>query len=205
MIFVQEQPEPVRFDADVRRPGRRFLSQTNVPTTDDWRSRSYWRRVLAELHDAYMGVCAYTCHWIAYDTGSATVDHFVPKSVDKALAYEWCNYRLVCGRMNGRKGAHQDVLDPFRLPRNVFELDFPSLQIMPSMRHGNAFSEQAKSTIDRLGLNDETSVKTRLAYVRNYCASHISLEFLEHNAPFIYQEIVRQNIERDIRRVMSLE
>ena len=205
MIFVREQPEPPRFDAEVRTPGQKFLRHTRNPTTDEWRSRAYWRKVLMELHDAYKGVCAYTCHRIAYDTGSSTVDHFVAKSIEPTLAYEWSNYRHVCGRMNGRKGPYQDVMDPFRLPRNVFELDFPSLQVLPSTEHGDDLVEQAESTIKRLGLNDELSVKARWVYVREYCTSHISLDFLERNAPFIFQEIVRQNLERDIRKIMSLE
>ena len=205
MISVREQPEPPQFDADVRGPGQRFLQQTRSPSSDDWRSRSYWRKVLTEMHGAYMGICAYTCHWIAYDTGSATVDHFVAKSIEPRLAYEWSNYRLACGRMNGRKGRHQDVLDPFRLPRHVFELDFPSLQIVPSVENADDLLAKAESTIARLGLNDELSVKARWGYVRDYCASYITLEFLEYNAPFIFMEIVRQNLETDIRRIMSLE
>ena len=158
-----------------------------------------------EMHGAYMGICAYTCHWIAYDTGFATVDHFVAKSVEPGLAYEWSNYRLACGRMNGRKGNHEDVLDPFRLARRVFELNFPSLLIVPSGEDAGDLLAQAESTIARLGLNDELSVKARLGYVRDYCASDISLVFLECNAPFIFREIVRQKLETDIRRVMSLD
>ena len=205
MILVKEQPEPPRFDKEVRTPGREFLRHTRNPTTDEWGSRSYWRKVLMELHHAYMGVCAYTCHWIAHDTGSVTVDHFIPKSVRPTLAYEWSNYRLVCGRMNGRKGIHQDVLDPFELSSHVFELHFPSLQVRPSVRHATDLVRRAKKTIERLGLNDELSVKARLVYVREYCNSHITLGFLEHNAPFIFQEMVRQNLKTDIRKVMSLE
>ena len=157
------------------------------------------------MHEAYMGICAYTCHWIAYDTGTATIDHFVAKTIEPGLAYEWSNYRLACGRMNGRKGKYQDVLDPFMLPGRVFELDFPSLQILPSVENGDDLLSQAVSTIARLRLNDELSVKARWWYVRDYCASHITLEFLEYNAPFIFREIVRQNLEIDIRRVMSLD
>ena len=188
MIFVQEQAEPTGFDSAVRAPGRKFLKQTRNPTTDEWRGRSYWRAVLKELHDAYLGICAYTCHRIACDTGSITVDHFVPKLTNPNLAYEWSNYRLVCGRMNGRKGTHQDVLDPFRLQGDVFELDFPSLQVVPSRRLSGGLVAQAETTIKRLGLNDELSLGARWVYVRDYCASDITLKFLEHNAPFIFRE-----------------
>ena len=169
-----------------------------------WNGHAYWRRALGELHTTYRGVCAYTCHWIAYDTGSETVDHFVPKSVKPSLAYEWNNFRLACGRMNGRKGNHQDVLDPFTLPRHVFELDFPSLQMRPSRQHSTDLVAKAKGTIERLGLNDELCVGARWSYVKAYCESHITLQFVAERAPFIHEEIVRQKLEEKIRMIMSM-
>ena len=204
MIFVQEQPEPLRFETDVRKPGRRFLMGHRKPTATQWISHSYWRRVLVELYDAYRGVCAYTCHWIPRDTGADTVDHFVPKSVKSASAYEWKNFRLVCGRMNGRKGNHQDVLDPFTLPRHVFELDFPSLLIKPSRRQSAELAARAERTIERLRLNDELCIRARWGYVKEYCASQITLQFVSEHAPFIYEEIVRQRLEKKIRIIMSM-
>ena len=204
MIFIQEQPEPLRFKKDVREPGRRFLTGNRTPTAGQWNGHWYWRRVLGELHAAYRGVCAYTCHWIAYDTGSETVDHFVPKSLEPTLAYEWNNFRLACGRMNGRKGNHQDVLDPFTLRRHVFELGFPSLLIRPSRKHSADLVAKAEGTIERLGLNDELCVTARWGYVKAYCASHITLQFVADHAPFIYEEIVRQKLEEKIRMIMSM-
>ena len=204
MIFVREQDEPRRFNRKVRIPGRHFLVETPSPTKQQWKAGSYWREILTEMNDAYAGICAYTCHRIVYDTGFATVDHFVVKTIEPELAYEWSNYRFVCGRMNGRKGVHQDILDPFLLATNVFVLDFPSLQVLPSSEYGSRLVGQAETTINRLGLNDELSVKARMVYVRAYCDSHITIEFLQSNAPFICQEIVRQNVEKDIRKIMSL-
>ena len=83
---------------------------------------------------------------------------------------------------------YQDVLDPFMLAGRVFELDFPSLQIVPSVENGDALLSEAPSTIARLRSNDELSVKARWWYVRDYCASHITPEFLEKDAPFIFRE-----------------
>ena len=205
MIFVQEEPEPLEFEARVRLPGQAFLEKFPNPSTDQWKSKSYWRRVLTNLRDRYGGICAYTCHWIAPDTGADTVDHFVPKSCAPALAYEWSNYRLVCGRMNGRKGTKQDVLDPFGLNDDTFALHFPSLQIRPSQECSREAAEKAVTTIQRLGLNDPLCVKARTTYVVNYCKSWISFEFLEEYAPFIHREILRQGLGESIGEVMSID
>ena len=205
MIFIQEQPEPPQFEEEVRMPGRGFLEQVPNPSTEQWKSRSYWQRILGELYDGYDGICAYTCHWIAPVTGVDTVDHFVPKSVESDLAYEWSNYRLVCARMNGRKGTKQDVLDPFVLRDYTFTLDFPSLQIRPSGDCAAELASKAQATILRLKLNDALCVKARWTYVRDYCKAMISFDYLAQCAPFIHREIVRQGLAGRIREVMSLE
>src|SRR4051812_40118001 len=105
------QPEPANFQLSVRKPGRVFLSQQPQPTVAQWKSHSYWRRVLEDLHTAYNGICAYSCHWIPYDTGSDTVEHFTPKGLFSEGAYEWNNFRLVCGTLNGRKGTSTEIMD----------------------------------------------------------------------------------------------
>ena len=116
MILVREQSEPSNFAEKVRRRGQDFLAKNPRPSAKQLADQPYWRDAAKQLYDAYDGICAYTCHWIAFDTGSRTVEHFVPKVVAPDLAYEWSNFRLVCGRLNSRKGRHQDVLDPFCAP-----------------------------------------------------------------------------------------
>ena len=204
-MFVQEQREPPQFEEDVRVPGRAFLEQVPNPSTKQWGSRPYWQRVLGELYEDYGGICAYTCHRIEPITGADTVDHFVPKSIEPALAYEWTNYRLVCARMNGRKGTKRDVLDPFALREFTFALHFPSLQVRPSGECSAELAVEAATTIMRLKLNDALCVKARWTYIKNYCKTWISFEFLEEYAPFIHREILRQGLAARIREVMSME
>ena len=107
--------------------------------------------------------------------------------------------------MNARKGTKQDVLDPFALREYTFALDFPSLQVRPSGDCTVKLASEAEETISRLGLNDALCVKARWTYIRDYCKSWISFEFLEHYAPFIHREILRQGLARQIREVMSIE
>src|SRR5882724_1219801 len=130
MIRVIAANEPAIFDAAVRVPGQEYLA--SLASIEDARTNDhpYWRRTLRELHTSYGGICAFTCHWIPYDVGNDTVEHFIPKSVYPSLAYEWSNYRLVCGRLNGRKRDSQDVVDPFDVVPGMFCLEFPSLLVV---------------------------------------------------------------------------
>ena len=204
MIHVDSQPEPETFAGRVREPGRQFLQQHPEPTKQQWKNRDYWTRALGDLHTAYRGICAYSCHWIPFDTGHDSVEHFRPKALFPAEAYEWSNYRLVCGTLNGRKGMRQDVLDPFLVPDGWFVLDFPSLLVKPTRNLPDADTRSVLSTIERLGLNDEgTCLKARLRYVRYYCLQMIDFRYLENDAPFIAGEIRRQGLVDSLTDLMG--
>lgn len=49
-------------------------------------------------------------------------DHFVAKSVDRTLTYEWSNYRWAEPRVNQLKG-NQPFLDPFQAQSGWIEID----------------------------------------------------------------------------------
>ncbi|HET9184386.1 MAG TPA: hypothetical protein VFP59_19870 [Candidatus Angelobacter sp.] len=204
MIHIDEQTEPAKFNARVRIRGRRFIDQNPDPTPKQWRTHQYWREIGSELHDAYGGICAYSCHWIPYDTGADTVEHFRPKDRYPADAYEWSNYRLVCATLNGRKGIYEDVLDPFALQNGWFTLDFPSMLVKPNGALKPQERQAVQVTIDRLGLNDEsTCLKSRAKWLKDYCDNHISLEYLRKHAPFIVAELERQSILDRIREIFA--
>lgn len=203
MIHVAPQPEPVNFDDDVHQPGLAFLHNTPNPSTREWNSHSYWRNSLSDLYNAYNGICAYSCHWIPFDTGNKNVEHFLPKKYHPDKAYDWQNYRLVCGMLNGRKGT-KTIIDPFLVQDGWFIIDFPSLLVKcsPDIRDV-AIKSLIKSTITILKLNDEGScLKSRAKYVEAYCKSDITFSYLCSNAPFISHELQRQNLIEDIRRIM---
>lgn len=206
MIRVQRVAPPANFDEKVGQPGQAFLDTHPNPTGKQFQIHNYWIRVKSNLYECYSGICAYSCHYISLDTGSDTVEHFVPKSVNPSFAYVWDNYRLVCGRLNGRKGSHQDVLDPFAIEDGMFVLDFPSLLVKPSGNLDQHNTETVLQTISRLKLNDdETSVRARLEYVASYCQQDISFAFLRRSAPFIARELQRQDLVDRISAVMGIE
>ena len=202
MIKIDLANEPTSFDQNVRVPGSDYLASL-AGSPVDFSNREYWRRCLTDLHSAYNSICAYTCHWIPLDTGSDTVEHFVAKKTDPDLAYEWSNFRLVCGRLNSRKGIHSDVVDPFAVSPGMFELDFPSLQIMEGLNIGARKSSLALSTISRLKLNDERCLRMRQQYVEELRDGHISFDYLERHAPFLAYEIDRQGIRNNLHTVMK--
>lgn len=205
MRQIAPQPEPHHFNARVRTRGRSYLAMVGrTPNTKEWSSHSYWREVLQELHHAYGGICAYSCHWIPYDTGADTVEHFLPKKTYPPQAYEWDNYRLVCATLNGRKGIYDDVLDPFHVENGWFVLDFPSIQIRPERRLDKTLTDQIWATIKRLGLNDEdTCLKSRQKYIKDYCTGCVSFQHLRQDAPFIAFELERQGLVHTVNDIMG--
>jgi hypothetical protein len=205
MIHIKLREEPRIFETRVRRRGRRFIKDNPHPTTKQWRTHQYWREVATDLHDLYEGICAYSCHWIPYDTGADTVEHFRPKDLYPREAYEWSNYRLVCSTLNGRKGVNEDVLDPFLVENGWFIIDFPSMIVKPNSILSVARRQAIQDTIDRLGLNDEgTCLRSRVKWLSDYCNNDISLDYLRRNAPFIIAELERQQILENIRDIFKV-
>jgi hypothetical protein len=134
------------------------------------------------------------------------VEHFLSKKHYPKRAYEWSNYRLVCGTLNGRKGDYEDVLDPFLVENGDFVLKFPSLLVVPSRNLSRSAATKVQRTIDRLALNDEgTCLKSRIKWISDYCDDHISLEHLRAHAPFIVLELERQGLILDIKAVMGTQ
>ncbi len=207
MIHVSCKPEPVEFNDKVRKPGRRFLAACPRPTQRQWRIHSYWRRILHSLHSAYAGICGYSCHWIPYDTGADTVEHFKPKTKYPKEAFEWANFRLVCQLLNSRKGEDEEILDPFSIQTGWFVIEFPALIVKPAPNLRKSLQESVKRTRDVLGLNDEaTCMMMRQQFVIDYCKNEISFAHLEKRAPFLALQMKTQGYDQlaAIRKVMSI-
>ncbi|MCK6527597.1 hypothetical protein L6R50_08550 [Myxococcota bacterium] len=132
----------------------------NLPT--------FWTRALPELRRRYGNVCGYLGMRIHEATGAATVDHFVPKSRDRRLAYEWSNFRLAAAQVNTNKGDHEDVLDPFEVQDHWFTLDVASFEIAPADDLEAEVRAKVEATISRLGLNDPVFCDARAEYHDRY-------------------------------------
>ncbi len=194
MIPIRPQPAPTDFDDRVRNPGQRFLAEIPIPTVRQWEGREYWRRVLPDMSIAYESICAYCAHWIPHSTGNHSIDHFIPKSQDPQLAYEWSNFRYVAARFNSRKGT-KEILDPFALPSDWFIIDFSSMFVKPGHDLSPHDKETVQRTITILKLNEDDDLVTeREAWVNEFRSGGISFSYLQKKAPFIAQELDRQGL-----------
>jgi hypothetical protein len=196
MIPVELQPEPEDFDIKIRQLGKRFLEENQQPSSEQWNKRPYWQKALPDMRKAYKSVCAYCATWIPHATGNHSIDHFVPKSRQPSLAYEWKNFRYVSARFNSRKGI-KEILDPFELKEDFFFINFNSFFISPNSTLSSEELKLADETIKCLKLNlDDDLVRERQAWFIAYRDNEISFAHLEQRSPFIAYEIARQGLKR---------
>lgn len=216
MIRVAPAGEPSSFDARVRRPGldaiaelvgeapsrtrrgrkrkQTFASRDQIPAD---RFPDFWAKALDDLREKYDGLCAYLALYIEHGTGSASVDHFVPKSKDWRLVYEWSNYRLCSLQINGHRRDRELALDPFSIKPGLFALEFTAFQVKPGPAARGPMWDIVATTIDDLGLNRRGCCKAREEYVNDYQLGPpvgTELTRLERRAPFIAQELRRQGL-----------
>jgi hypothetical protein len=191
LIHVEPQPEPQDFDARVRQPGLADLS------SPEGELRPLWRHCATQLWEAYRGVCAYSSLHIPRGTGALSVDHLLPKSKRRELAYEWSNYRLACVRMNARKNDLEDVLDPFEVRDGWFALELSTLEVIPGEGLSDALHAQVQKTIDRLDLNDDEFVRAREAYYLAWREGEMQFRYLRKHCPFLAKELLRQGIVQE--------
>jgi len=191
------QPEPDDFEVKVRTPGRSFLRHVPRPSSKQFNKNSYWIECLPQLYVAYSGICAYSACWLPMES---SIDHFVPKTVDSNLAYEWRNYRLSSLRLNSYKRNRTDVLDPFHILPEWFTLNLTNLLVEPNIGLEPRIEANVRTTIEALKLNrDDFLVKLRFTVVRDYATGQISFEYLTARYPFIAYELDRQNQREAIK------
>lgn len=169
----------------------------------------YWIAALDDLYHAYHQICAYCCFRIHPVTGSRSADHLKPKSIPGEgnaddippemvpmsnlwdHVYEWSNYRLSSGRLNARKNDYQDVIDPFEVGADWFEMEFVAFQLRPPEHLSAPIRERVQATIERLGLNDDNMCQARENDYTDYREGHISLTRLQRESPLVARETTR--------------
>jgi hypothetical protein len=182
--MVGEEPVPPR------KKGHNFqkIADSRDKIRPD-RFPTYWTEALDDLMTAYSHICAYSCFRIHPVTGSRSVDHMAAKSRAWDQVYEWSNYRLACSRLNARKREFGDVLDPFLVEDDWFELELVGFQVKPAKHLADETRAQVQATIDRLGLDDFRTHRERDA--ENYWAG-IPFKVLMEESPFVARELRRQ-------------
>lgn len=191
MIPVRLQPEPGEFDATVRQPGKRALSNKRKL------NKKAWSQCLRWLYESYNRTCSYLAIYIPEATGARTADHYCAKSSAPELRYEWANLRLACSLMNSRKQAFDDVLDPFEIGSDWFVLEFSFLQVLPSSQLPFEQRSKIQSTIDRLQLNCPECRSARERDLDAYLKRDITFNYLTRTSPFLAQELMRQGLAKE--------
>lgn len=198
MIPVVPQPEPADFDAEVRKKGLAHLTRKGIPLDQPLPPKvdiePYWRACLTDLHQAYGGICAYLGVFFERVMGGGSVDHFIAKSRNAGLAYEWSNYRLACSTMNSRKREYSDVLDPFFLAPDLFRLQLSTGHIYPNPRLEARAMLIVDETIARLGLDDPQCRDLRTRWYQDYLEHSLPADYLKRKSPFVWQEANRQGL-----------
>ena len=202
MIPVEaHQPEPAMFDAKVRQKGLAHLHKKgialNQPLPTGTQIEPYWSACLDDLYTSYHGTCAYLAVFFERCTGTGSVDHFVAKSQQAGLAYEWSNFRLACMAMNTKKNRYDDVLDPFTLKEGWFHLELLTGRVFPNPELPPTYRSQVQATIDRLELNDSKNKRMRTQHYDGYIDFSYTSKYLQKKSPFVWLEAHRQGLLRE--------
>ncbi len=210
MIGVTPAPEPKTFDARVRQPGgiaiaelvgerpvkRKGRYRAIATRREDLKGSDFpplWRLAADDLLAGYGRICAYACIYIPHLVGSATTDHFAPKSQRWDRVYEWSNYRLACALLNGLKGDFADVMDPFDVQAGMFALDLTLKPIVvPGPSATPATLPLIQATIDRLRLDGNDYREAVNHYYELYSTGEMPMALVERWAPFLAAEMRRQ-------------
>lgn len=202
MIPVKLAPEPSTFNKKVREPGRDFLKNLGITKQGDvadnipWDKARFWAKCSKELDSAYNYICCYVGMRINNSSNrfeSHSVEHFIPKSINPWLAYEWDNYRLACRKANSDRDK-KPVIDPFLVGPDDFRLDLFTQKLFPNPILSKQKQQEVKDTIDNIDLNCDYWVKNR----QNYYCEYLKMEseeegrkYLQKNAPILLAELLR--------------
>jgi hypothetical protein len=200
MIPVAKQQEPKCFNERVRIPGQQFLNNNPHPKSKEF--PNYWTNIKEDLYRLYKSICAYTGEW--FPVTSASVDHFIPKSIEPQLTYEWDNYRLTTDEMNNVKGDKMNLIDPFEVKIGWFVLIFPGCWISPCITLNKDDNRRVQRTIDILKLNSSEQSDKRYNIIQKYIYRHVTFDFLREKYPYIASEIERQGVRENLNDYFHL-
>jgi hypothetical protein len=189
MLKFNSPSEPPDFDVKARQPGNNWLGKN----PNRRRPKDYWSNFKSNLADGFGNLCGYSAMYEPI----GTVDHYLSCDNHRHLAYEWSNYRFSSAWINSSKGTIDDqVLDPFLVKDDWFEILLPSLQLVLTDAVPPEERQKAEFTLQRLHLrDDERVIRQREAWYQMYLTGEITLIGLEKKAPLIARAIRQKQQE----------
>lgn len=177
-----------------RKPKETFAREEDIPAAafpSLWteKRKSDNQSTLDDMMVLYDQRCAYLAMRLDRAVGCPTVDHFVAKTKNWRLVYEWKNYRLAAHLVNTQKGE-LEVVDPFEVQSGWFVLNLDTNEVAVGEAAPPALATRIENTLKILNLRD--CVQLRGEYINDYRRREIDLRYLEKRAPFIAAELRRQ-------------
>lgn len=203
MINVTIPKPPPHYDLQVRQPGLSFLASNPNPNGNHWAQHRHWKEIHQDLYQSLGGICSYCATFTPRRSGNSgidhtSIDHFVPKGIDHALAYEWSNFRLCRSQLNHRKDSYQDVIDPYVVVTGHFRLSFVNFFIFPDDSLDVRQKGEIIQCLDRLELNkDDAYINERARAVYSYVEKRLSFQDLEKYFPFVATELKAQDFDNN--------
>jgi hypothetical protein len=105
--------------------------------------------------------------------------------------------------MNARKHACADVLDPFDVETNWFQLELSFMQVVANPQLDPATRARVQAAIAHLNLNDEECRRARALYYDAFLAGDLSLSLLMRWSPFVASEAIRQGLIRPLSSALT--
>jgi len=138
--------------------------------------RATWNKYRSQLTEAFRDLCAYSAQRL---NQPGEVDHFVSIDEDRS-------YRLAAGWINSSKQSLRsvDIIDPFEVEDDWFELILPSLQLRVTELCPAELRDRANYTLTRLHLrDDERVIRYRRYWLTAYERGEASLELWSNGFP----------------------
>ena len=188
MIRIAPPPEPDRFRTTVS-PAREPLARR------ERRERSAGRVLRPFVIDLCRGFhnrCGDSAMWDL----NGTIDHYRSRKNHRSLCYEWSNFRYVAGWLNSSKQAlDQQVLDPFAVRDEWFEVVLPSLVMCTTNCIPVRSRSLAEFTLRRLQLDDGDRIyEQRRIYYESFQNGNHPITWLEEFAPILATAVRRERI-----------
>lgn len=183
MIHFERVPEPRTFKRKARQPGKDWLTANPAAK----RPKDLWTQFKPHLARGFRDLCAYS---VMYEPVGC-IDHFLSWKNHPDRAYDWSNYRYSSEWINkSKQNADAQVLDPYEVEDDWFEILLPSLQLVVSTNIPPETRERAEYTLRRLHLcDDERVLRQRREWYRMYLEGELTLEGLRRKAPLIARAV----------------
>ncbi len=182
MIPVARVPEPGGWPR-VEERGNAWLA---AHPDRDPHDKPIWREHVEALARGF----GYRCGWLAMHAFHGQVDHLVPIATSRNRAYEWANLRYADPWINSKKRQFE-VLDPYEVGDDWFELVWPSLELRMTSAVPIDRREVAARTLRLLGLDHEEEViRYRQSWLDSY-RNGAPIEVVRDWAPLVARAIER--------------